>query len=144
MIYKCPRCAKNFKQKSQYTCHMNRKYPCIILSKSIEIPLKIMDIPTPIPIVSPNPLQCEYCNKLFSRSDALKTHTSYHCKIKKKTDMEKEKNENIPQEILKKILEEKIVKMEVEMKIERDLFYIKYLKLEEENAKLKQMLSKKL
>ena len=35
MIYTCITCDKTFKQKSGFTDHLNRKKPCIKLSKNI-------------------------------------------------------------------------------------------------------------
>ena len=35
MLYNCNICGKQFKQKGHYTNHLNRKNPCIKLTKNI-------------------------------------------------------------------------------------------------------------
>jgi len=35
VLYTCNRCNKKFYQKSNFTFHINRKYPCKIINKNI-------------------------------------------------------------------------------------------------------------
>ena len=35
--YNCEKCGKEFKQKSHYTAHANRKNPCVVESKMKEM-----------------------------------------------------------------------------------------------------------
>jgi len=68
-IYQCKNCLKLFNKKCNYDSHMNRKKPCT------------NDI---------NPLKCNYCGKILSRTDALNRHHTI-CKTKLLYD-----NKNIP------------------------------------------------
>jgi len=108
MKYICKLCNKDFKQKSNYTVHINRKRPCI------NIKYKISDIPisdinnlldnlqdthnntqtslytTQIPLYTTqkseniiDKLTCVLCNIKFSRKDALTRHINNYCKQNK-------------------------------------------------------------
>lgn len=61
--YICGRCKKIFNKKSNYNCHINRKYKCEI-------------------IVSDNN-KCYYCEKIFTRKDSLARHIKKNCKYLK-------------------------------------------------------------
>ena len=74
--YTCKTCNKNFKQKTDYTRHLNRKYPCkspVTYSKNgIHIPKMEYS-------------ECEYCNKTYSTKYNLNKHHNI-CKSKKEND----------------------------------------------------------
>jgi uncharacterized C2H2 Zn-finger protein len=47
MIYECPKCTKKFDRKSNYTTHINKKYPCTpILEGPAQKPHKTAQITT--------------------------------------------------------------------------------------------------
>ena len=107
LIRTCERCKIEFNKKSNYLNHINRKFKCIP-----KIPKKEIIIEPIIIHKIPSKLECKYCNRIFSRSDALKIHTESRCKVKK--EKEKEKFDNI---FINRIteLEEKNKKMEEEI-----------------------------
>lgn len=74
--YKCNRCKKKFIQKTDFTRHMNRKFPCPI-SKNKNI------------------IKCKYCNKQFMRKDSLKRHISYYCPYMKNNNENDESSEDV-------------------------------------------------
>ncbi len=103
--YTCQICLKEFNKKSTYIYHTeNKKKPC---KKFHQNPPEIHQNP---PEIHQNPpeihiklfqnlsqknleftdsileYKCEYCNKNFSRQDALKRHIDKRCKIKKEND----------------------------------------------------------
>ena len=84
--YTCKTCNKLFKQKTDYTRHINRKYPCkspVTYSKNgILIPK----------------MECSYCHKTYSTKYNLNKHHTI-CKCKKESDNK--------DELLKKLLIEK-------------------------------------
>jgi uncharacterized C2H2 Zn-finger protein len=114
--YKCERCLKEFGLKSDYTRHLNKKFPCKISPQnSTKIPQKS----TQMECVTDNELKCNYCEKVFSRSDSLNRHISGYCKVKKANDAKMEE------------LMERLIKIEESDKKNKE----KIEKLEAENAK---------
>lgn len=87
-IYTCSLCGKCFPQKSNYVFHINRKTKCI--QKSTETDLESPN--------QTNGIKCNYCNKEFTRKDALKRHMETRCKVKKSNNEKME-------EILSKMIE---------------------------------------
>ena len=109
LIRTCERCKIEFNKKSNYLNHINRKFKCIL-----KIPKKEIIIEPIIIHKIPSKLECKYCNRIFSRSDALKIHIESRCKVRKEKEKEKEKFNNI---FINRIteLEEKNKKMEEEI-----------------------------
>jgi len=84
MLYKCKICDKEFKQKSNYTDHLNRIRPCVKLTEKIhQNPPKLHQNPPN------NENRCNYCYKIYCRTDVLKKHLLI-CKVKKQEIEEKE------------------------------------------------------
>ena len=126
--YTCSRCQKNYKDKTEYTRHINRKNPCKIISvKQIEssehIQTSIEHIQTPIEhlILQTEKINekekhlCFYCKNEFINKSSLTRHTKLYCKTKKQHEKEKENkyNELIERiENNEKIFEEKIKELE--------------------------------
>jgi len=104
MKYICNQCNKEFTKKSNYDVHVNRKFKC---NKNKDVSGSINNIPpisTKLPpspaILPPSPailppndtkiqlinntsnLTCTFCNKIFTRKDALLRHTNERCKLK--------------------------------------------------------------
>jgi hypothetical protein len=144
--YKCDRCCKLFKQKIDYTRHINRKIPCKsgeegnnnIAKNPVEpakhpaesaknlIPATLLDANTST--VSKKNV-CNYCNRMFTRSDSLNKHLAGRCKVKKQQDSQKE---DLLQKLVKEMSEMKeIIKQNNE----------KINKLETENSKYAQKIS---
>ena len=116
MIYTCVTCDKTFKQKSGFTDHLNRKNPCIKLTKNIhqdpsDLPHFTSFLPhfsSNLPQISsfltqksskePRENMCNYCGYKTERTDNYNRHKS-SCKVKKQEISEKE-------EILNKLLEQ--------------------------------------
>jgi hypothetical protein len=109
--YKCNRCNKTFKQKIDYTRHMNRKIPCesdqsnnqMIAAKQQQVTAKEQQKATENVQLKDNKLvddkECQYCHKIFTRRYTLNIHLSKRCKIKKQQDDQKE-------ELLQKLVEQ--------------------------------------
>ena len=87
-IYKCTKCNKNFKQKSHYISHINRKFPCN--QKVIYDTLDCIS-----DVVSENSIgeiaKCNFCEKMYSSISVLYRHQRDNCKIIKQDNEEKEK-----------------------------------------------------
>lgn len=79
VLYKCPRCTKEFTHKSAFTKHLNRKKPCATVEKEISSQTIIQKN------IIEKTFSCEFCGKFFSRKDNLQLHKELHCK-KTKTD----------------------------------------------------------
>jgi hypothetical protein len=174
--YICPNCNNDFKQKSNYINHIEkRKKPCQqnnhknLISpqkstispqkstkitqkfiKNTQIPIEITQNPieiaqNPIEIsqnpieISQNPIEiaqnpieiaqnpienvkkisnitikeyvCEYCDKIYSRTDSLKRHLEQFCKVKQKTNQLEILQEKY-EELLKEIQQLKQLKQE--------------------------------
>lgn len=97
MRYQCDRCKKYFYSKTDYTRHLDRKYPCLPLDD-----VKKME-------GEKERLTCIYCQKTYSHTKTLRKHYDI-CKVKKRLDEEdKLKMENTQlkkeNEQLKKLLE---------------------------------------
>lgn len=93
--YKCDNCDKIFKQKVDYTRHINRKIPC---KNGIERS-KITDKQPKITEYIYNNKQCQYCHKIFTRPYNLTIHLKNSCRAKKIQDNQKE-------ELLRNLIEE--------------------------------------
>jgi hypothetical protein len=146
MNYICNNCEKDFKQKSHYNNHINRKNPCKPVKKNIYVEdsklrttphnsaqlhtepnIKGNDINTTQILVdndidtlleqNNNKYQCPHCFIILSRSDVLHRHIEKYCNVVKKENEEKK--------LLKEIIEEmKELKKEIK-------------ELKEENKELK-------
>jgi hypothetical protein len=113
VTYKCNLCGKTFNHKSDYIKHTKRKNPCksgkehkIIEKKDPPNSTEIHQTPPISPKIigktkgkdNNEPMQnnssskhkCNFCQKIFSRSDSLNRHLSGRCKVKKQQDNEKE------------------------------------------------------
>ncbi len=66
--YKCERCSKHFKQKIDFTRHMNRKNKCKLILPNNKKEYK-----------------CTYCMKMFSKTSNVSRHLNI-CKNKKMQD----------------------------------------------------------
>jgi len=119
--YKCNRCNKIFNKKSNYQSHINRKYPCkqqdinddanghkkttdnIINTndciKNIQLPPHDDKNPVSPKIIKIRVHTCNFCKKIFTRSDSLNKHLKGRCKVRKQEDNQKE-------EILQRLLRE--------------------------------------
>ena len=85
--YECQHCKKCFRKKFNYDRHMKRKTPCfVVVSVDENDSSSEIDSETIFEIEN----ECEYCHKIFSRSDALSRHIDKYCKIKRKIDNDKE------------------------------------------------------
>ena len=127
--YKCETCSKIFRQKVDYTRHLQRKKPCKpappLVPQEIprQLPIAVLGLvpgpvaglapgpvpglapglaPGPVPGLAPGPvpgpvpgpapaiLQCNYCQKTFSRKDNLIRHLDGRCRTKTETENQKE------------------------------------------------------
>ena len=86
-LYNCDICEKQFNQRSHYTRHINRIYPCDLLKNN-------------------NINKCKYCESEFTKNSSLNRHINENrCKVKKTLDNDKEE---IFQKLLSEIKELKI------------------------------------
>jgi len=129
MKYTCLRCNKEFNQKIHLTNHNNRIRPCkmIILNEinndnhievvnnninnihqnSTNIHQNSTNIHQNSTNIHQNNLECRYCRKIYTRSDALKRHIDENrCKTKQMID-EQNNNKETMIELLMKQIEEK-------------------------------------
>ena len=90
MLYKCNRCHKEFKQKSNYTYHTNRKNPCKnnneIITSNINTEFNMIpNLADNIPNLSDNSniFYCNMCNNTFTTTSALSRHKKNRCKKNK-------------------------------------------------------------
>lgn len=103
VLYTCDRCNKNFKQKSQYDCHLNRKFPCksaspdeLALFNQFPLNSTLVGSEPDDPEIQldideqPGEHICNYCKRTFSRNDSLGRHLARSCKIKKQQNDHKE------------------------------------------------------
>lgn len=121
-VYTCSECNKQFKDRTKYVIHTNRKFPCKKddISSSNEsiydeinenVPNPDDEISNPINSISnPNKseslsnecntnIMCYYCLTIFSSKCNLYRHMRLNCKVKKQEDNKKE-------EIYQKLLKE--------------------------------------
>ena len=90
--YKCNKCGKLYKNKTKYTRHIKRIYPCV---KEVVEP-QVVNKPV-------NNKQCPYCYKVFARPYNLKIHVQNRCKTKKRLDQENNNNNN---DLIAKLMQE--------------------------------------
>ena len=109
--YKCMICDKIFKQKSNFISHKKRKYPCI------PFPPKPSLSPSSNIILSESNIECEFCNKKFTRQDNLSRHIKGIC-YKKSEEcnilseiLEEMKQNKKTVEVLKEVNNELIIKI---------------------------------
>jgi hypothetical protein len=108
---------KEFTKKSNYDRHLNGKKQCrIVAPKDPPSSTLVPHKSTQIENVYEDKNKCKYCNRIFSRSDALKRHVDNNCRVKKDYEQKMED------------LMERMIKMEEKMK-----------ELQEENQKYKQI-----
>ena len=103
--YECNLCSKQFKTKSNYSQHLDRSTPCNNINNSEK---------------------CQYCSKTFSHKYNRLRHENDACPERINHDMKKtqeiiieeitEKNKNL--EETNKQLKEKLMKLEIIMKME--------------------------
>ena len=97
--YECEKCLKQFRQKIDYTRHLNRKFPCKKLPQFAEFGKNL-------PILANNNPEnaCEFCHKIFGRKYEVKRHHLI-CKSRKehehKEQIEKLKSDNAQALVIK-------------------------------------------
>lgn len=77
--YNCEKCGKEFKQKSHYTTHINKKNPCINDNKIQElvdnaVKEKLIEIKKSLPNELVNNIEINYDNKLVKNVSTKKVH----------------------------------------------------------------------
>jgi DNA-directed RNA polymerase subunit RPC12/RpoP len=114
--YKCNKCGKIFSNKTKYTKHQSRKFPCqsdegrennadIHPAKSASYAAESAKNQKPIALLDANrtnkskEYKCTYCSRSFTRSDSLNKHLAGRCKVRKQQDNDKE-------ELLQKLIEQ--------------------------------------
>jgi hypothetical protein len=154
--YKCERCLKIFKQKTDYLRHQKRKFPCKSDKKTLDSVDKTAKIePQKSTKTEKNPHKntenvkkladqelecgesnkvCNYCKRSFSREDALKRHITKHCKVKISQDNEKE---SLLQKLLEEMRKQNKQMEEMKEKMERKDEDVTNLKKEIERLKSK-------
>ena len=84
--YKCARCLKDFGLKSDYTRHINKKFPCKeVAPKCTESAPKCTKIGEKNNDTN-DEIKCNYCGKVFTRGSSLTRHIDSRCKVKKYND----------------------------------------------------------
>jgi len=91
MLYKCKICEKEFNKKCHYENHLNRINPCMKKPKKIqEITPNYTELTPKKQEITPKMVhKCNYCLKIYCRSNVLKKHLLI-CKVKKQDIEEKE------------------------------------------------------
>ena len=128
MIYDCKKCGKTFKQKSNYTYHIGRTRPCIIIDKVIQEHVQTNNINNTETVykqsnvvieevkssiyknTKENGYRCKICNKIYKFSQSLTKHKQKHINeivSTEKIEISNIKKENI--EIKKEIEELKMI-----------------------------------
>ena len=142
--YKCDRCHKSFNKKHNYDVHINRKYQCGSISQSepkdsqdlaklVKIKNNIIFCDDKI-VHRVEPIQCNYCNQIFTLKNSLARHLNNRCKIKKE---DTNKKEEIYQLLLKQMKE-----LEENNKKQMDETNKKINELMNENLKLRKEIAK--
>jgi len=85
MKYTCNNCKRDFKQKIDYTRHMNRKYPCKKDSHKLSKKYK----------KSSHKFTCHGCHKTYVSKYNLERHKRSYCKILKGTNKNAKNNEEL-------------------------------------------------
>ena len=130
-MHKCKRCLKEFNKISHYKDHINRKFPCVLVSngnildndneknknlesnennENIEVNksniisefINLIDNTETIDTVEINNNICPHCNKQFFQKSNVKAHLLKSCKVLKKKEIIRNNTEN---EMMKKIKE---------------------------------------
>lgn len=87
VLYVCANCNKTFTKKCDWVRHERRKYKCAERGGTHQIPPKA-EIPPPKStkigvnsafLVDTSKNVCEFCNKMFSRTDSLLRHQNGRC-----------------------------------------------------------------
>jgi uncharacterized C2H2 Zn-finger protein len=110
--YICEQCNKTFIQKSNYTKHISKKFPCQPQSS------KITQQAT-------EEIICNYCQKTFTRKYHLLRHIDNNCKVKRGNDAKME-------EMMERLIKIEEANSKNEIKIQ---------KLQEENRKYRQQIT---
>ena len=84
--YECENCLKVFKQKIDYTRHLNRKYPC---KKVIDESKNGIENPKMDSNIKVKSRDCQHCLKTYSSVSNLNKHIK-RCKVKKENNMKDE------------------------------------------------------
>lgn len=124
VIHICQKCGKEFKKKSHYLDHINKKNPCIENKKLIQNnPNNLINdsfSPTNLMIFSNEndknneSIQCGYCKKIFYNNANLNKHLRNNsCKVKKQDDENKEN-------IFKLLLEKDKILLEKDKLLEKE------------------------
>jgi hypothetical protein len=139
MKYICKLCNKDFKQKSNYNVHINRKRPCVNIitgndSLEINLPPEITQKPhkttqKPHKTTLQNfedtnidKLTCILCNLKFSRKDALTRHINNYCKQNKIIEQNKKLIEdNLKLKQQNEILSKQLVKTKTKTSIKNQI-----------------------
>ena len=82
--FRCNICNKNYKDKSGLWYHNNKYHPCQDQSSFLNSSSQLLNTPQISTTQTDNSikkLECNYCNKLYSRSDNLHRHL-HTCKVK--------------------------------------------------------------
>jgi hypothetical protein len=152
----CIKCNKEFKKKSHYLDHINKKFSCIKtpetlfdppekLQKNTENVEKIKKIDENIENIENFNLSCQFCGLVFNRKDNLNRHIKDRCKVKKLQDEEKENIFKIllaKEEDLKKKIEEleqnnlNLQKKYNESQFDNKNLQKNYIKIEKSNKEL--------
>ena len=121
-IYTCSECDKQFKDRTKYVIHINRKFPCkkdeicsyngsisneleylqdfANVHQNLQNPMKnLQELTKNSNLVQEHQLMCNYCLKVYSDKYVLYRHMKSYCKIKKQED-------NIKEEIYQQLLKE--------------------------------------
>ena len=98
--YKCMRCGFMTNHKNNFRKHLNRKFPCKPILSNIDLDfvktkynmnskkLKTIELISDVIEVKynnkkiPEKIECQYCNKKFTRKDSLTRHLKGRCKKK--------------------------------------------------------------
>jgi len=121
MNYYCKRCRYNVSRKDDLRKHLNRKKPCKVKYLDIPIETLIMELEDknhnyseitpdfalnsanllPNKIDTINPLECEYCKKVFKEKRYLQQHINRNnCKEKDKKEKAKQEETDLMKQMM--------------------------------------------
>lgn len=66
-MFKCEKCNREFKYRSELNRHLNRRTPCDLVLDTFNEPS--------------NQPKCRFCGRLFANKHTLSRHVNYYCKI---------------------------------------------------------------